>query len=166
MGACGGLLPHKLHKASVSVAVKGHVVTTTRQIQVNLGGSVLFFVFILFILAGLGLHCHTRAFSSWGAQLLTTVAAPVAERGLQPCRLSSCGAWAELPCSAWNLFTPGTEPLSSAPEGRFSPSGPPGTSLGQLLMLERFRVTDRHLLMPVRFWVSDKRLGAMGKTDT
>lgn len=64
------------------VAVRGRVVTMTRQVQANLGGPVLFFVLILFILAGLGLHGRTQAFSSWGAQLLTAVAAPVAEHGL------------------------------------------------------------------------------------
>ena len=118
----------------------------TRQAQVSLGGSVLL-VLMLLILAVPGLRCLTRAFSRWGAQLL-----PLQSMGS---RHAGSGVVAPgLSCpAAHGIFTPGTEPGSSAPPGRFSTPGPPGKSLDQLLMLERFCVVDRHL-------------GVMGKTDT
>ena len=43
---------------------------------------------------------------------------------------SSCGAWAKLPCSMWNLPGPGIEPMSFALEGGFLTTGPRGKSEG------------------------------------
>ena len=49
------------------------------------------------------------------------------------CRLSRCGAEAELPQDKWDLPGPGIEPKSSALTGRFLTSGPPGKSLNILV---------------------------------
>ena len=40
--------------------------------------------------------------------------------------ISSCGAWASLPCSMWDFPRPGTEPASPALEGGLLTAGPPG----------------------------------------
>ena len=45
------------------------------------------------------------------------------------CRLSSCGAWALLLCSMWDLPGPGLEPMSPALAGGFLTTAPPGKSL-------------------------------------
>ena len=44
------------------------------------------------------------------------------------CKLSSCGAWAFLPQSMWNLPGPEIEPMSPALAGGFLTTGPPGKS--------------------------------------
>ena len=49
-------------------------------------------------------------------------------------RLSSCGTWASLPSSMWNLPGPGTEPLSPASAGRLLTTGPPGSPHPELLI--------------------------------
>ena len=41
--------------------------------------------------------------------------------------ISSCGAWASLPCSMWDFPRPGTEPASPALAGGFLTTGPPGS---------------------------------------
>ena len=43
-------------------------------------------------------------------------------------KLSSCGAWALLPQSMWNLPGPEIEPMSPALAGGFLTTGPPGKS--------------------------------------
>ena len=43
-------------------------------------------------------------------------------------RLSSCGAWAELLHSMWDLPRTGLEPVSPALAGRFLTTAPPGKS--------------------------------------
>ena len=46
---------------------------------------------------------------------------------------SSCGTWAELLCSMWDIPGPGLEPMSPALAGRFLTTVPPGKScLGSL----------------------------------
>ena len=72
----------------------------------------------------LGLHqgmwaSHCSDFSC-GAQVLGARASVAAVR-----RLSSCGAWALLLQSMWDLPGPGMEPVSSALAGRFLTTGPP-----------------------------------------
>ena len=47
---------------------------------------------------------------------------------VRECRPSSCGAWAQLPRSMWNLPGPGIESMSLALQGRFLTTGPPGNS--------------------------------------
>ena len=42
--------------------------------------------------------------------------------------LSSCGAWALLPHSMWDLPRPGIEPVSLVLTGRVLTTGPPGKS--------------------------------------
>ena len=57
---------------------------------------------------------------------LTIAASLIAEHGLQTCRLSSCGSWAQLLRGMWDLPRPGLEPVSPALAGRFSTTVPPG----------------------------------------
>ena len=105
---------------------------------------IYFILFILF-LAALGLHCRTQSFSScgaWashcggfsccGAWALGTWASVVVAHGLSSCgsralecRLSSCGAWAQLLCGKWDLPRPGLEPMSPALTGGFLTTEPP-----------------------------------------
>ena len=68
-------------------------------------------------------------------RLLIAVASLVTEHGLQACkwvaaawRLSSCGVWASLLCSMWNLPGPGFEPVSPALTGGFLSTALPGKS--------------------------------------
>ena len=42
------------------------------------------------------------------------------------CGRDSCGTWAQLPLSTWNLPGPGIEPLSPELAGRSLSTGPPG----------------------------------------
>ena len=86
-------------------------------------------------MAVLVLRFCARAFSSCGEQgplfiavprPLTIVASPVAEHGLQTCRLSNCGSWAQLLRGMWDLPRPGLEPVSPALAGRLSTTVPPG----------------------------------------
>ena len=70
-----------------------------------------------------------------GLQQLRLVGSVVVACGLSSCgsralehRLSSCGAWAQLLRSMWNLPGPGIEPLSPTLAGRFSTTVPPGKS--------------------------------------
>ena len=49
------------------------------------------------------------------------------------CRLSSCGAWAWLLCSRWDLPGPGIEPVSPALAGGFPTTAPPGKSSHSIL---------------------------------
>ena len=92
-------------------------------------------VFFNLFLAVLGLRFCVRAPSSCGERgplfiavrgPLTIVAFPIAEHGLQTCRLSSCGSWAQLLRGTWDLPRPGLEPVSPALAGRFSTTAPPG----------------------------------------
>ena len=81
-------------------------------------------------------HCYGWDFSRCSKQrllfaavggLLVVVASLVAEHGLQACKLSSCGSWAQLPLAMWDPPRPGIEPISPALSGRFLTSGPPGS---------------------------------------
>ena len=107
-------------------------------------------------MAVLGLHCCTRAFSSYGNQgllfvvvhgLLTAMASRCGVQALGPrasvvvaCRLSSCGSWA-LECrlsscgtrasllrGMWDLPRPRLKPVSPALAGRFLITATPGKS--------------------------------------
>ena len=82
----------------------------------------------------LGLRFCVRAFSSCSKQgplfiavrgPLTIAASLVAEHRVQTRRLSSCGAWAQLPRGMWDPLRPGLEPVSPALAGRLSTSAPP-----------------------------------------
>ena len=77
------------------------------------------------------------SFSCCRAGALGVWASVVAARGLSSCgsralerSLSSCGAWAQLFCSMWDLPRPGLEPVSPALAGRFLTTVPPGKSPG------------------------------------
>ena len=94
-----------------------------------------FYKFIYLFLAVLGLRFCARHFSSCGERgpLFIAVRRPptiaaslVAEHRLQTRRLSSCGSWAQLLRSMWDLPRPGLEPVSPAPAGRLSTTAPPG----------------------------------------
>ena len=64
---------------------------------------------------------HCGGFSCYGARALGVWASVVVV-----CGLSSCGAWAQLLRSMWNLPGPGLKPLSPALAGRFLTTVPPG----------------------------------------
>ena len=90
----------------------------------------------------LGLSFCARAFSScgkWGPLFimvrrpLTIAASLVAEHRLQTCRLSSCGSWAQLLRSIWDLPRPGLKPVSPALAGRLSTTVPPGKPLSCII---------------------------------
>ena len=95
---------------------------------------------------------HCSGFSCCGAQALGAWASVVAACRLSSCsawalgpagfsscgtwalecRLSSCGARAQLFRGTWDLPGPGIEPVSSALAGGFLTTAPPGKSLYQL----------------------------------
>ena len=87
---------------------------------------------------GATLRCGARAshcggFSHCGARAVGAGASVVVAHGLSSCglralehRLSSCGAWASLLRSMWDLPGPGLEPVSPALAGRFLTTEPPG----------------------------------------
>ena len=114
---------------------------------------IYFILFILF-LAVLGLCCHAQAFLwlqragatlrcsaqashcggfSCGAQAVCMWVSVVVAHGLNSCgswalecRLSSCGARAQLLHGMWDLPGPGLEPMSPALAGGFLTTVPPG----------------------------------------
>ena len=66
-------------------------------------------------------------------------------RGLSGCdsqalehRLSSCGAWAELPLSMWDLPRLGSKPVSPALAGNFFTTEPPAKPQGCAFMMPCF----------------------------
>ena len=96
---------------------------------------LIYLIYLFIFLAVLGLRFCARAFyscSEWGPLFiamrgpLTVAASLVAEHSLQMPRLSSCGSWAQLLHSMWDLPRPGLEPVSPALAGRFSTTAPPG----------------------------------------
>ena len=91
----------------------------------------------------LGLRFCARAFSSCGKQgplfivvhgTLTIAASVVVEHRLQMRRLSSCGTWAQLLCSIWDLPEPELEPVSPALAGGFSTTAPPGKPMNAFFL--------------------------------
>ena len=50
------------------------------------------------------------------------------------CRLGSCGTWAKLLCSVWDLPGPGLGPVSPALAGGFLTTVPPGKSDNDLVL--------------------------------
>ena len=104
------------------------------------GSSLLHTGFLQFRRAGASLRCIVRAshcggFSCCRARALGARAAVVVARGLSSCgsralecRLSSCGAQAQLLRGMWDLPGPGLEPVSPALAGRFLTTVPPGKS--------------------------------------
>ena len=105
-------------------------------------GSSLFCVgFLQLWRAGATLCCgvwasHCSGFSCCGARALGAQASVAVARGLSSCgsralehRFSSCGAWAPLLRSMWDLPAPGIEPVSPALAGGFLTTVPSGKSL-------------------------------------
>ena len=87
----------------------------------------IYYLFIIYFLAVLGLRFCARAFSSCGKRGPLFIAAPlVAEHRLQTRRLSSCGSWAQLLRGMWDPPRPGLEPVSPALAGSLSTTAPPG----------------------------------------
>ena len=96
--------------------------------------------------AGATLRCGARAshcggFSCCGAQALGAWASAVVARGLSSCgsralecRLSSCGTWASLLRSMWDLPGPGLKPVSPALAGGLLTTAPPGKSSAGILV--------------------------------
>ena len=104
-------------------------------------GSLLLCVgFLQLQLAGATLHCgawasHCGDFSCCGAWALGMWASVVVAHGLSSCgsrtlecRLSSCGARAQLLHGMWDLPRPGLKPVSPALAGRFLTTVPRGKS--------------------------------------
>ena len=102
-------------------------------------GSLLLCVgFVQLRGAGATLGCgvqafHCGGFSCCGAQALGTQTSVVVVCGLSSCgtqaldcRLSSCGAWAQLLHGVWDLPRPGLESVSPALAGIFLTTAPPG----------------------------------------
>ena len=94
---------------------------------------VIYYIF----LTVLGLHRCARALSSCGKwELLPSCGAEASHCSGACCRawaleclgFRSCGTWAWLPCSMWDLPRPRIEPMSHALAGRFSTTGPSGKS--------------------------------------
>ena len=67
-----------------------------------------------------------RLLSNCGSELPTEAASLVAKHSSRACGLRSCGTWAQLPNSMWNLPRPGIEAMSPALAGRFLTTGPSG----------------------------------------
>ena len=106
----------------------------------------IIYLFIYLFMAVLGFRFCARASSScgkWGPLFiavrgpLTIAASLVAEHRLQTHRLSSCGLWAQLLHSMWDLPRPGLEPVTPALAGRFSTTVPPGKPLWWILKSRR-----------------------------
>ena len=95
--------------------------------------------------AGATLRCgaqasHCGGFSCCRARALGVQASVVVACGLNSCglralerMLSSCGPWAQLLCSTWDLPQPVLEPVSPALAGGFSTTVPPGKPGKQFL---------------------------------
>ena len=110
-----------------------------------IGSSLLHAGFLQLWRAGATLRCgapasHCGGFSYYGAQALSVQASVVAARGLSSCcsralecRLSSCGAQAQLLHSMWDLPGPGIKPMSPALAGGFLTTAPPRKSHMRLL---------------------------------
>ena len=111
-------------------------------------------LFIYLFSAALGLHCCTQAFSSCGKQGLLFVAVHVlliACCGAQaPGRVgfSSCGFWAELLRSMWDLPGPELEPMFPALAGEFLTTVPPGKSPIHSCLLQLFIILMRCRWIP------------------
>ena len=92
------------------------------------------YLFIYLLLAALGLHCCTWAFSSCGERGLLFIAvscrgarAPGLRASVAVARsLSSCGARAQLLRGMWDLPRPGFEPVSPELAGGLLTTAPPG----------------------------------------
>ena len=69
--------------------------------------------------------CGARALGSWASVVVAHGLSSCGSQALE-CRLSSCGALAELLCGMWGLLGPGIEPVSPALAGRFPTTAPPG----------------------------------------
>ena len=98
--------------------------------------GLYFKILFIIILAALGLHRCSRAFSSFVEQGLLSSCRAWA---CLCCGFSCCGAWAlghtgfsgcgtqtQLLCGTWDLFGPGSEAMCSALEDRLLTPGPPG----------------------------------------
>ena len=111
-------------------------------------------------MAVLGLCFCARAFSSCGKRgplfiavrgPLTIAASLVAEHRLQTCRISSCGARAQLFRDMWDPSRPGLEPVSLALAGRFSTTAPPGKPPSSFI--EEKTKTREVSILPVLGWL-------------
>ena len=92
--------------------------------------KVLFFIFFCWLYwvfvapRGLSLVAVSRGYSLVELHgLLVAVASPCGAWSLGHVGFSSCGAWAQLPCSLWGLPGPGIEPGFSVLAGRFLTAG-------------------------------------------
>ena len=77
--------------------------------------------------AGTAHHCGARALGMRTSAVVARGPSSCGSLALE-CRLSSCGAWAQLLRGTWDLLRPGLEPVSPALAGRFSTTAPPGKS--------------------------------------
>ena len=80
---------------------------------------------LLIVVASLVVEHRLQAYR---LQYLQRTGSVVVAHGPGACRLSSCGAWAQLLWGMWNLPRPGIEPMSPALAGGFLFTVPPGKS--------------------------------------
>ena len=83
-------------------------------------------------MAALGVDCCVWGFSRCGEQgcpSLQCAGSWYRERGLQACRLSSCGTWAWLFHGIWDLPRPEVKPVSPALAGGFLTPEPPRSTI-------------------------------------
>ena len=88
--------------------------------------TCIFLKFYLFILAALDLRCCPRAFYSCGSRGFSLQWLLLLwSTGSRHVGFSSCGTWAQLLRSMWDLPGSGLEPMSSALAGGFLTTVPP-----------------------------------------
>ena len=78
--------------------------------------------------------CRARALGMWASVVEARGLSSCGLRALE-CRLSSCGTWAQLLRSMWDLPGPGVEPMSPTLAGRFLTTAPAGKSFPSFLIL-------------------------------
>ena len=86
------------------------------------------FHFFIFGCAGSLLLCAILSGCAGRLLFIAVCRFLIAEHRLYVCRLSSWGAWAQLPRGTWDLPQSGIEPVSPALGGGFLTTGPPGKS--------------------------------------
>ena len=111
------------------------------------------------LLSSCGAQAFYRCgFSCCGTRVLGTLVSVIVACGLSSygsralgCGLSSCGAWAQLRCSMWDLPTPAIEPVSPALQDRFLTSGPSGKPLVFLKLWEIDSIISYKIFLSIFF---------------
>ena len=114
-------LPLQIHMLFLYVFIFSVFYTFTVHLSLFFGCAVSLLQHAGFLVVARGLLIVV---ASPAAQALGVRASVVVAQGL-----SSCGAWAWLPCGMWNLPGPEIKPVFSALAGGFLTTGPPGKSI-------------------------------------